>query len=229
MFQSVILFAVRYGRIQLKNALSFYSYVLNTPTALDITLTLAICFLCSGIIFLAIVLHRTKKQKMIVIEENAEQVRIPTVVIMDFIEQILEQDPNLSDFEVSLYNKKTMLFIDIFLMFNTNVSIKHKTQQIREALKEQIRSVFELTKCKINFQLKGINAAAAQKEPIDNDAQDQNEETTSDKYTAAEINTEELQDESLSEEPQDKSIAEELPLRKNREPYKKRPWSLLYK
>ena len=218
-FESMVLFAVRYGRILPKDAISFYTFVLRTPRALDATLGFAIGFLCAGLIFLSVAFRRTRKQKIILIKENGETLRIPMDVVKDFISQILGQNRHMSEFDTKIHNKRKWLFIDIFPVFNNDVAVRQQVNQMREDLKEQIEYAFELNRCKVNFQLKGINAATAKKETTGTEDQGEKEEISLDKHVPAEIDT----------ELQDDNIVEEHPLQEEKKPNKKRPWSLLYR
>jgi len=104
-----------------------------------------------------IVAFRSKRrQKLILIKEKGEILRIPVDEVKDFIDQMLGQNPYLSDFDTTLRNKGKRIYINISSVFNDAVSIRQEVNQIRKILKGELGRVFEFARFKINFQIKGI-------------------------------------------------------------------------
>lgn len=156
-FESMFFFMVTFRRIPAQKVISFYTFVSQTPKALRITLGVAIFFLSLGIILFFLALRVRRPQKVFLIREKGEVLRVPVDTIRDFIDQILSQSPYMSDFDTMISSKRERMNIDIFSSFKQAVPIRQEVSRVRAVLREEIERVFGFTNFKINFQAKGIN------------------------------------------------------------------------
>ena len=149
-------FLVSIGRIAPQNIISLYTYILQMPKALDITLGLGAMYSLLGLIFLISAFRCKEPQQFIQIEEQGHLLRIPVDTFKDFIEQILQQNPYVSDYDTSVSFKRLRVAVTIVFSFNQSLPVRQEVGRIRAALKEEIEHVFGFTHVTINCQMKDI-------------------------------------------------------------------------
>ena len=156
-FGGILLFLVGLKRISPKDAISFYSFVLQTPPALSAALWVGLSFSCLGFILFFLALRSRIAQKSILIREGGEILRIPIDAVKDFIDHILLKNPHLNAFDTMINNKGKWIYINIFPAFNDAVSIRQQVSHMRKILKEEIERVFEFSYLRINFQMRTVS------------------------------------------------------------------------
>lgn len=213
--ESIFFFMVIFRPIPTGDIISFYTFILETPKVFHITLGVAIFFLSLGIILFFLALQVKGPQKLFLIREKGEILRIPVDTIGHFIDQILSQSPYMSDCDTMISSKRERMNIDIFSSFKQAVPIRQEVSRVRAVLREEIERVFGFTNFKINFQMKNINIDQSRNS---NRFEFVNEEQVEDGATSLEH----VLTPKKEEEPENGKIIEEAVQKKI--PHKLMPW-----
>jgi uncharacterized alkaline shock family protein YloU len=152
---------LRIGYFSADDTVRLYGFLSQAQRGVNILSGFTISLLTIGLIFLYYAIRRTGEAETIVLKDKGQMVHIPAETFKDFINQILEKESSLSDFDTAVHRKGKWIYVDVASNFTGAVPVRRETSQIKEILKSEIERVFELPHFKITFQMKGINAARA--------------------------------------------------------------------
>lgn len=163
LFEGLVLIAAGLGRLTPEQLTSIYNRLMASPKVLSFVSGVGIFFLVLGFILL-IVSSRTKPApKMIMVEKDGRSLGIPQQTIGNFINQVMEQNPYVSDVNVEFVPTQEETQIMIASAFNGVPSVHHEINRIEEVLQNEIEKVFGWKGFKINFQLRGVSVNSKRK------------------------------------------------------------------
>lgn len=159
MFEGLVLFAVGMGRLSSERLLSLYNGLLGLPKALAAISGIGFFFVILGFILLAVSSRSKPAPRMIEIEKDGKVLTVPQSTLRDFIKQIIDQNPYVSDSNVEFEQKTKGGGIDIKISsaFNGVPSIYQELDLIETTLKDEIQRVFEWKDFKFTFRLRGVS------------------------------------------------------------------------
>ena len=212
--EGMFFFLVAFKRIYPQDIISFYALVLQTPKYLNVTLGFSAGFLLLGFVLLAVVFRGSRTQKAILIKDKGETLRIPIDAVSDFANQLLHQNPYISDYDTAINSKGKWLYVDISFVSNDAFPINQGVSEIRAMLRDELTRVFAFDHLRINFQMKNISINSDKPRLMD---KEQIEEEK--------ISVEHLLTDKVDIVPNDEEIIEK-DSSKDKKDYKKMPWSL---
>ncbi len=163
--EGVLFVIIRLGRISVEQAASAYASLLQSPEGMHAIPGLVLGFLCLGAGLLATAVRRDGNRGSISMEDGGEALRVRLDTVRDFIDQMLERNHGMSEFETAVRCEGAWVYIDISAVFDGAVPIRQRISRIRHALREDIIRVFEFSSFRINFEVNGISTDPGQSDP----------------------------------------------------------------
>ncbi len=157
MFEGLVLVAVGLRQLSSERLLSLYSTLMAAPKALTSVFGVGVFFVVLGFILLILSARSKPAPHEIRVEKDGKVLNIPEKAIKDFILQIIQQNPCVSDVTVAFERKeKEAIEIEVSASLDGVSSIYKELNELEEVLKSELDRVFEWKTFTIVFHLRGV-------------------------------------------------------------------------
>ena len=164
MLEGLVLVDVGLGRLPPDRAVDLYVKMFQTPHGLQTVLGVGLLFIVLGFILIMTASRTKPAVRMIEVVRSGKILKIPYVTIKDFIEQIIGQNPYITDFSVD-FEAKGKGAIDIMIVsgFKDVPHIHRELNLVEEILKNELERVFEWKDFAFHFQLGEVSVSPNKK------------------------------------------------------------------
>ncbi|MBF0531987.1 MAG: hypothetical protein HQL23_02700 [Candidatus Omnitrophica bacterium] len=157
MFEGLVLLAVGLGRLSPDRLVTFYNQLLQQAAALKTIQGVGSFFVALGFLLLLLAARAKPAAKTIAVEQDGKILTIPQKTVMDFIQQIGEQNPFVTYFRTTFEQKpKQPVTIAIIVELSGVPSVHQVLQQIENTLIAELDNVFAWHNFKFDFRLQGL-------------------------------------------------------------------------
>jgi hypothetical protein len=162
--EGAALLALRAGYFSIDDTAALYGYLVRTRDGMNLLSGFTMALFVIGLLFLHRVVRMAGGPDVIILKDKGGILRIPVDTFKDFIDQVLKKESLLSDFSTKVYRKGRWIYINITSNFTGRVHVCKEAFQVKHILECEIERVFKLSRFKITFQMKGIDAGKGQED-----------------------------------------------------------------
>lgn len=160
---SLVLSLVVFGWLEISNIYYVIQYLISTPTATNITLTMLIIFMLLAIkciFFPSYNKEKGNKTEGILLENEAGKLLISIETLENLVKGVLAGFESIksTNCKVKLDKQVNNVVIDLNLVVGAETVIKELSGNIQKKIKEVIKTTTEIEVKEINIKIKNIEA-----------------------------------------------------------------------